>query len=73
MYGSLPPGVTVPVNIVVSINKKLEDTRQILKTVVNLHRHNQEETAYQFNLNSTGDLVPGSVNTLRKPLITGRR
>ena len=73
MYGSLPPGVTVPVNIVVSINKKLEDTRQILKTVVNLHRHNQEETAYQFNLNSTGDLVPGSVNTLRKSLITGRR
>ncbi len=73
MYGPLPQGAAVPVNVVVSIKKKLEDTKQILKTVVELTRHNQEETAFRFRLTADGDLVPDSVNTLRRPLITGKR
>ncbi len=73
MYGLPPRGAAVPVNVVVSIKKKLDDTRQILKTVVELTRHNQEETAFRFRLTADGELVPGSVNTLRRPLITGKR
>ncbi len=71
MYGPLKPGVTVPVNIVVSVRKKYDDAQQILKTLVKLDRQNQEETAFRFSLTSEGDLVPGSVSTLRRSLITG--
>ncbi len=72
MYGLPPRSGTVPVNVVVSVKKKLEDTEQILKTVVELTRQNQEETAFRFRLTADGDLVPGSVSTLRRRLITGR-
>ena len=72
MYGPLQPGVTVPVNVVVSVRKKYDDMHQLLKTVVNLNRHNQEETAFRFKLTGDGELVSGSVSTLRKPLITGK-
>ncbi len=70
MYGALPDKVIVPVTVVVSVRKRLEDTRQILKTLVRLTYHNQEETAFRFKLTGDGDLVPDSVNTLRRPLIT---
>ena len=73
MYGPLPPGTAVPVSVAVSVKKKLDDARQILKTDVRLIRHNQEETAFRFRLTADGDLVPGSVSTLRRPLITRRR
>ena len=72
MYGPLPPGVTVPVNVVVSVRKKYDDTNQLLKTDIKLTRQNQEETAFRFKLTGDGDLVPGSVSTLRRSLITGR-
>jgi len=71
MYGHLPNGVTIPVTVVVSVRQKFDTTRQILKTVVELYRRNQEETAYSFRLTKEGDLIDGSVSTLRKPLITG--
>lgn len=72
MYGPLPPGVTVPVNVVVSVRKKYDDTNQLLKTDIKLTRRNQEETAFRFKLTGDGDLVPGSVSTLRRSLITGQ-
>ncbi len=71
MYGHIPSGVTIPVTVVVSVRQKFDSTRQILKTVVNLYRRNQEETAYSFRLTKEGDLIDGSVSTLRRPLITG--
>ncbi len=71
MYGPLTPGVTVPVTVVVSVKPKYGDLSQILETTVNLTRRNQEETAYRFRLNSDGELVEGSVSTLRRSLITG--
>jgi len=70
MYGRPPPNTGVPVKAVVSIKKPLEDTRQILSTDVVLTRQNQEETAFRFRLTSEGNLVAGSVSTLRRPLIT---
>ncbi len=71
MYGPLPHGNVIPVTIVVSVRQKFDNTRQLLKTVVELHRRNQEETAYSFRLTREGDLVDGSVKTLRRRLITG--
>jgi len=71
MYGHLPSGITIPVTIVVSVRQKFDSTRQILKTVVQLYKRNQEETAYSFRLTKEGDLIDGSVSTLRHPLITG--
>ena len=70
MYGALPDKVTVPVTVVVSVRKRLDDTKQILMTMVRLTYRNQEETAFRFKLTGDGDLVPNSVNTLRRPLIT---
>ena len=72
MYGPLPRGVTIPVTVVVSVRQKFDSTRQLLQTAVNLYYRNQEETAFQFRLTNEGDLVDGSVSTLRRPLITGR-
>lgn len=71
MYGPLPHGTVIPVTIVVSVRQKYDNTRQILKTVVQLNRRNQEETAFSFRLTREGDLVDGSVKTLRRRLITG--
>lgn len=73
MYGRLKPGQSVPVKVVISVKQPGLDTRQILQTTVQLERHNQEETAFRFRLDNDADLVPGSVSTLRYPLITGGR
>ncbi len=70
MYGPLPAGVTVPVTVVVSVRQKYDTLRQILQTRVELKRRNQEETAFRFKLTETGELVSGSVTTLRQRLVT---
>ena len=70
MYGRPLRNTPVPVKVVVTIKKPFEDARQILATDVMLTRQNQEETAFRFRLTSEGNLVPGSVSTLRRPLIT---
>jgi hypothetical protein len=71
MYGPLTPGITIPVHVVVSARSKYESLHQILETTVNLYYRRQEETAFRFRLTDQGELVDGSVSTLRKPLITG--
>jgi len=70
MYGKVPSGVEVPVRVVVSVKAKYDSLRQILQTSVDLQRRNQEETAFRFRLRENGDLVPGSVSTLRRRLVT---
>jgi hypothetical protein len=55
---------------VVSVRQKYDTLRQILQTGVELKRRNQEETAFRFKLTETGELVPGSVTTLRQRLVT---
>jgi hypothetical protein len=70
MYGSLPAGTRVPVKVVVSVKPKYGELRQLLQTQIELTRRNQEETAFRFRLTEEGDLVPGSVTTLRRRLIT---
>tara|TARA_B100001248_G_C27132490_1_gene340760 strand:- start:206 stop:370 length:165 start_codon:yes stop_codon:yes gene_type:complete len=51
----------------VSVKKPGQEMRQILKTVVDLKRQNQEETAFRLKMNNDGDLVDGSVSTLTAP------
>ena len=70
MYGPIPSGIEVPVRVVVAVREKYGTTRQLLQTTVKLRYRNQEETAYRFRLTSEGDLVKGSVSTLRRNLIT---
>lgn len=70
MYGPVPSGIVVPVTVVVSVRQKYDTLRQILTTNINLERRNQEETAFRFSLTGTGELVPGSVTTLRRRLVT---
>ena len=67
LYGLKPKTTVVPENVVVSVKKPGQETRQILKTVVDLKRQNQEETAFRLKMNNDGDLVDGSVSTLTAP------
>ncbi|MEK9672947.1 MAG: hypothetical protein VW268_10665 [Rhodospirillaceae bacterium] len=73
MYGLLPTGKTVPVKVVASVKRPLEDAQQIAATTVLLTRRNQEETAFRFRLDREGHLVKDSVSSLRRPLITELR
>ena len=68
LYGLKSKSTVVPENVVVSVKKPGQETRQILKTVVDLKRQNQEETAFRLKMNNDGDLVDGSVSTLTAPL-----
>ena len=70
MYGPVPAGVRVPARVVVSVKPKYGELRQILETTIELTHRGQEETAFRFQLTADGELVPGSVNTLRRRLIT---
>jgi len=70
MYGAVPEGARVPVKVVVSVRKKFEKLAQILQTEVVLYRLNQEETAFRFSLSGEGELIEGSVTTLKRNLVT---
>jgi hypothetical protein len=70
MYGPVPSGIVVPVTVVVSVRQRYDTLRQILTTDINLERRNQEETAFRFSLTGNGELIPGSVTTLRRRLVT---
>ena len=70
MYVLVPPGVKIPVKIVVSVRKDMEATKQILQSEIVLNRRNQEETAFRFRMTGEGELIEDSVTTLRKRLIT---
>jgi hypothetical protein len=59
----------VPVKVVASVKASPEEsTRQLLTTTVELHRENEEITAFRFRLDGEGNLITGSVNSLNKPL-----
>ena len=69
-YGPIPAGTLVTATVVVSVRTRLEAARQILTTDVELFRQGQEETAFRFRLDQEGGLVPDSVNTLSRRLVT---
>jgi hypothetical protein len=71
MYGPLAYGVVIPVTVVVSVKTKYADAHQILTSTVLLDHRGQEQTVYRFRLDEDGELVKGSVNTLKWSMITG--
>ncbi|MGZ0189865.1 MAG: hypothetical protein ACKVH0_17985 [Alphaproteobacteria bacterium] len=71
MYGSLPKGLVVPVTVVTSVKKSVDaSAKQILTRTLELTRHGQERTVYQFTLDSEAALDDASVTTLTERLIT---
>jgi hypothetical protein len=59
----------VPVTVVASVKRTEQDaTRQLLASTVELVREGQELTVFRFRLDAGGDLVPGSVSSLQRPL-----
>ena len=66
MYGPKGPE-SIPVKAVVSVRKPTGETEQLLHTDVVLRHHNEEVTAFRFRLTESGNLVPGSVTTVRPP------
>jgi len=63
--------VTFPVPVKITVNVKADSTKSsapLATTTVQLRKPNQELTALRFQLDSTGQLVPGSINSIFKPL-----
>lgn len=59
----------VPVTVVASVKRSVQDpARQLLAADVKLAREGQELTVFRFRLDAAGELVPGSVTSLQKPL-----
>ena len=73
MYGPLPKDVVIPVNVVVSVKTPGNETRQLLKSVVEMKKHNQETTVFRFKMDSDASLVDGSVSTLQWRFLTQLR
>lgn len=72
LYRNRARNSTVPVTIVVSTKPTAEEpTRQILMTKIDLTREGEERTVFRFKLTEMGAIVPGSVNSLPRPLRTG--
>jgi len=63
--------VTYPVPVKITVNVKRDSSKTatpVATTTVELRKANQELTALRFRLDSNGELVPGSVNSLFKGL-----
>ncbi len=64
----------VPVTIVVSTKPSTDaPARQVLMSKVDLDREGEERTVFRFKLTEAGTVVPGSVNSLQRPLRSGTK
>ena len=69
MYRNKSKISPVKVTVVTSVKRpNAESAKQILTSSIDLMAENQETTVYRFKLTEAGELVPGSVNSLPKPL-----
>jgi hypothetical protein len=69
MYRNKSKVSPVKVTVVTSVKRPNgESAKQILTSSIDLMVENQETTVYRFKLTEAGELVPGSVNSLPKPL-----
>ena len=69
MYRNKSKVSPVKVTVVTSVKRpNAESAKQILTSSIDLMAENQETTVYRFKLTEAGELVPGSVNSLPKPL-----
>ena len=64
----------MPVTVIVSTKPtSAAPARQVLMSRVDLAREGQERTVFRFQLTERGDVVPGSVNSLQRPLRSGTK
>lgn len=64
----------IPVTVIASLKKNPGSSAVALATTnIKLLGENEEITAFRFRLSENGDLVPGSIHTLPKPLRTAGR
>jgi hypothetical protein len=68
MYRGVNVTYPVPVKITVNVKTSTKSSTLLATTTVQLRKPNQELTAVRFKLDSTGQLVPGSINSIFKPL-----
>ena len=69
LYRNTAQVVPIPVTIVASVKKTMQESaRQLLATRIDLKREAQELTVFRFQLNDKGDLVPGTVTSLQRPI-----
>jgi hypothetical protein len=74
LYRNRARNSTVPVTVVVSVKPSADmPARQILMTKLNLTREGEERTVFRFDLSKSGAVVPGSVNSLQRPLRSGTK
>jgi hypothetical protein len=74
LYRNPADVLPIPVTAVVSVKRTPEDSaRQILAAKVELEREGHELTVFRFTLDDHGELVPGSVHDLERPLRNWRR
>jgi hypothetical protein len=64
----------IPVTTVISVKTPSQSSaRQILTTKTQLRREGEELTVFRFKLDSNGNLVPGSVHNVFRPLRSGQK
>ena len=69
MYRGIGVTYPIPVKVVASVKSDPQGTMQpVVDTTVQLHRENEEVTAFRFQLDDKGRLVEGSTNHLFKEL-----
>ena len=74
LYRNRAAAMLVPVTVVVSTKGHASDpSRQVLMSKVELDHEGQERTVFRFKLNEAGQVVPGSVNSLQRPLRSGTK
>ena len=74
LYRNRATNPAVPVTVIVSTKGSSDQpARQILVSKVDLGREGQERTVFRFKLTEGGAVVPGSVNSLQKPLRSGTK
>jgi hypothetical protein len=74
LYRNRATTSVVPVTVVVSTKVNAQDpSRQVLMSKVELDHEGQERTVFRFKLTEAGQVVPGSVNSLQRPLRSGTK
>jgi hypothetical protein len=74
LYRNRAASIAVPVTVIVSTKPSAQSpARQILMSKVELGREGLERTVFRFKLTEGGTVVPGSVNSLQRPLRSGAK
>ncbi|MEK0083477.1 hypothetical protein [Benzoatithermus flavus] len=69
LYRNTARAGSIPVTVVASVKRSTQESaRQILASKVDLTREGQEQTVFRFRLNDRGELVPGTVTNLQRPI-----